>query len=326
MTQLEFDYYAPPDVPIDSTGKITDFTNVYNFNNKDQLFLLSFSGWGMPPIEYITQRAPFQHGQTALDYRLQPRVIQLMHRRIGNCRNDYWNNRGDLMNLIRPNRQAANSFEPGRLRKVLPDGSIRDLFVYLQQGPVFAPRQQGVWDEYSFTETIRFIAYNPIAFDPATESAIWALTDVGNLIFFEAVNWTDRMVVPFWFGASSLSETLSITYTGTWEAFPTIIITGPLEIPRIVNITTDEKIELNYNVAVGETVTINLQFGNKTVVNNFGTNLIGTVTSDSDLATFHIAPDPEATGGVNQLQVVGGGAVIGNTEVRIEWNTQYIGI
>ena len=77
---------------------------------------------------------------------------------------------------------------------------------------------------------------------------------------------------------------------------------------------------------MGETVTINLEYGNKTVVNNAGTNLIGTVTTDSDLATFHIAPDPEAVNGINQLLVTGDDAVIGQTEIRIEWHTNYIGI
>lgn len=334
MVQIEYDYYLPADTPIASDGTITDWSNVYTFDDRDRLFLYSFSGWGMPGIEYITQQGPFEHGQTVLDYRLQPRTIQLIHRRLGNCRNDYWSNRSLLINALRPNRQFANTFNPGRLRKILSDGSVRDLYVLIEQGPVFAPRSTYAWDEYSFQETLRFIAHDPIIFNPVIQSAIWTLESLENLIFYEPVNWENRLVFEgddlnsggIWFGEASIGETLDVTYTGTWLAYPIIYITGPVDSPQINNNTTDEKIELDYDVSVGETVTINLEYGQKTVTNNASVNLIGTVTTDSDLATFHIAPDPEAPNGVNQLLVTGNDAVIGQTEIRIEWYTRYIGI
>ena len=322
----EFDIYIPPDATINSDGSIADTSEVYYFDDRKDRFLRSFTGWGMPPIRYITQRGPFQHGETALDYRLEPRIIQCLHRRLGNCRNDYWNNRSDLINYVRPNRQEANSFDPGRLRKILPDGSVRDIYVLLQQGPVFSARSLDSWDEYAIQETIRFIAHDPIIFNPETKSAVWEVESLDNLIFYEAVNWTNRAVFPIWFGSSSLSDTVTITYNGTWLSYPTIYIVGPLDNPRMLNNTTDEEIELNYNVSAGETVTINLDYGQKTVTNNTGTDLIGTVTTDSDIATFHIAPDPEAPNGQNELQVTGGNAVIGSTEVSINYLERYIGI
>ena len=96
--------------------------------------------------------------------------------------------------------------------------------------------------------------------------------------------------------------------------------------PQILNNTTDEKIALDYNVSSGETVTIDLDYGKKTVTNNANVNLFGTLTTDSDVATFHIAPDPEAPGGVNELQVFGDEAALGETEIRIQWYVRYIGI
>lgn len=324
--QKEFDYYIPPNVTINTDGTIDDMSDVYEFHDQDQLFLYSFSGYGMPQIDYITQQGPYQHGETVLDYRLKPRIIQLVHKRIGGCRENYWDNRSDIINKLRPNMQFANSFGTGRLRKILPDESVRDLRVIIQSGPVFSPRNVDSWMEYDFQETIRFIAHNPILFNPSLESANWALSSFNNLIFYESPNWTNRAVFPIWFGGDVLSEILNITYSGTWLAYPTIIITGPLETPRIYNNTTNEKIQLDYAVSVGETVTINLEYGQKTVTNNFGSNLIGTISSDSDLASFHIAPYPEAPNGINEFEVVGGGAVLGQTEVRLTWNTNYIGI
>lgn len=334
MFQSEYDFYIPPSVVINADGSIADMTYVYSFDDRDTFFLYDFTGWGMPGIDYITQQGPYQHGQTVLDYRLQPRTIQLTHRKLGSCRQDYWDNRYTLVDRLRPNFQLANTFEPGRLRKILPDGSVRDVKVLIEQGPAFAPRSRDSWDEYAFTETLRFIAHNPIIFDPAVNTASWTLSELDNLIFYEAVTWPNRAVFDgpiagsngVWFYDGSLGETITVTYTGNWLSYPTIIAVGPISSLQVFNNTTNEKVELDYNISAGETVTINLEYGQKTVVNQLGTNLIGTVTTDSDLATFHIAPNPEAPLGVNSLTVYGNGAFIGQTEVRLEWYTNYIGI
>lgn len=326
MAQIEFSYYIPPDTIINDDGTIDDMSGVYSFDNYDTLKLMSFTGYGMPPINYITQQGPFQHGQSVIDYRLQPRVIQLVHYRRGGCRQDYWDNRSDLINFLRPNRQTANSFEPGRLRQTLPDGTVRDLKVFIDSGPKFNPRSTDVWNELAFEETLRFVAYDPILFNPAQQEQSWVLESLDNLIFYESPDWTDRAVFPIWFGGEVLLETTDVTYNGTWLSYPKIFITGPLDGPRITNLTTDKKIELDYNISAGEVVTIDLEYGQKTITNNFGTNLIGTATTDSDIAEFAIVPSPEATDGVNTLTVLGANANLGQTEIKLTYNENYIGI
>jgi hypothetical protein len=346
---LELDMFIPADVTIDDDGVIAtaDSTKVYKFNNGVDRFLSSFTGMGLPPIEYIRQRGPYQHGSTVLDFRLQARTIQYIHRRRGCSREDYWSNRSDLINLVRPNRWSCN-FEPGRLRKIQPDGTVRDINAIIEFGPVFGARNIDKWDEWAFTEALRFVCDDPTWFDPNLQSAVWELTNLENLIFYGAAldtptpvpvspgapDWSDRLVFEgddldsggIWFGEDSLYQTLDVTYTGTWFSFPTIKMTGPISQPQVWNLTLGEKIELTYDIPAGDTVTIDLSFGNKTVIDNHGENLIGTVTTDSTLSTFRLAPDPEATGGVNQLQVIGDDAVIGETQVTIEWFTRYIGI
>ena len=349
-TEIEFDQYIPPDVAVNDDGTIAlaNQAKVYRFNNQDDQFSQSFTGMGLPPIEYITQKGPFQHGQTVLDFRLQTRLIQYIHRRQGCSRDDYWSNRADLINFIRPNRQPANTFKPGRLRKIQPDGTKRDINALIVLGPVFEARSLDKWDEWAFTEAIRFRCDDPVFFDPALQSAIWTLSNLENLIFYgEALgipgvipdspgppDWTDRLIFVgdeldsggIWFGEDSLYQVLDVTYAGTWFSFPIIYLVGPINQPQVHNLTLGLKIELTYDIPAGDEVVLDLSFGNKTVIDNHGTNLIGTVTTDSNLGSFRLAPDPEVTGGVNQLQVIGDDAVIGETEVRIEWFTRYIGI
>ncbi|MCI0551432.1 MAG: exo-alpha-sialidase, partial [Anaerolineae bacterium] len=38
-------------------------------------FVMNFSGFGMPPFDYVTQRGPFQHGETVRDFFARPRIV-----------------------------------------------------------------------------------------------------------------------------------------------------------------------------------------------------------------------------------------------------------
>ena len=104
------------------------------------------------------------------------------------------------------------------------------------------------------------------------------------------------------------------------------MITGPCQNPKIENLTTGEKLELLYNVAAGQIVTISLAVGQKSITDNYGLNLIGALTGDSDLATFHLAPDPEVAGGDNTIKATLGGATPGTTSVQFKWFARYVGI
>ncbi|KKK47457.1 hypothetical protein LCGC14_3155000, partial [marine sediment metagenome] len=280
-------------------------------------WVVSFSGLGTPPIEYITERGPFQHGATARDYFLRPRVVQLLIRQAFCNRLDWWAGRASLLNEIRPNRQATpTAVLPGELRFVETDGTLRSLNVFIQEGPRFEPRVQDQWDEWAFQEVLRFIAYDPVVFDPTQAAAAFPVALDADLVF--------PITFPIEFGSGALDETLNVTYPGTWLSFPVITIVGPIELPRLDNVTTGEKLEFGTNIAPGTTVTIDLTEGNKTIVDQLGNNLIGQLTSDSDLGTFHLAPDPEAPLGVNALRLRGTNPT-GATTVSLAYFVRYFG-
>lgn len=295
----------------------------YNFDDGLR-WLMSEEGYGMPEIDYITQKGPFQHGETVIDYRLKPRIIQLQLRQDSCDRWTYWEERALLIDMLRPNRNLYGQRNPGTLRKELPDGSQFDLKVVLEQGPVFQGRDIKRWDEWGYTETIRFIAHDPVFYNPVLQTVTYVLATQNHLIFpfvFIPNPGTDLV-----FATDVLYGTTSIPYPGTWMSFPTIQLTGPLNGPDIQNLSTGERIKMNYNIAPGEQVTITLDYGNKQVYNSVGTNLIGTISTDSDFATFHIAPDPEVPNGTNVVSVLGGGAIVGTTVICFNYYERYIGI
>lgn len=302
----EFHQYAPPEATLDVTDGSYDV--IYNFHSaaKPGRWVMSSTGWGLPPIDYITQQGPFQHGVNLRDFFLQPRMIQLVIEQSFCGRDKYWDGRADLLNYIRPNRQTvATAANPGHLRRVLSDGALRDLDVMIEEGPQFS-KELGRWKEWSFRELLRFIAFNPVIYDPIRNAQS---------------NW----VIP----NGAVNDTQNVTYEGTWEEYPVMIITGPLTTPQITNNTTGEVISLTYNIpagAPGNVVTIDLTYGLKTVTDEVGTNLIGVVTTASDLATFHLAPHPEGNNGVNAINLQGGGAIAGVTDFEIRWFKRYIGI
>lgn len=325
----EQDYYIPPDVCVNTDGSIpvTEWEKVMNLHDRDRRYIMSVIRQGMPELDYLSQQGAFQHGETLLDFRLQPRIIQyVMQDRHARTRKQYWQQRAAWLDWLRPNRQVVGSFAPGRLRKVLPDGSIRDIDAFIEQGPLFEARTLDAWDELAIAETLRFRCPDPTWYDPVTASATWTVEMWDGWIFYSAA-YADNLVFPVnsLFGTDLLTGTTAITYPGTWYAYPTIIILGPISNLTLTHVELNRKIALNYDVAVGETVTITTAYGSKSITNQLGQNLIGTQSTDSDL-NFFLAPSPTVVGGVNTITISGNNANTDQTLVTLRYNARYLGI
>lgn len=311
--QIEFDYIITPD------------GLEYNWHEPNSpisggRWLLTFEGQGMPDISYITQRGPFQHGMTILDYRLNPRTITYLHSRSACDREGYWETRADLINHLRPNRQVPNTpFKLATLRKVLPDDTTFDIDVVIQSGPYGTARALNQWREARWAETLKFIAPDPTFYSTAMVILPLNIDLCADLIF--------PFDFPFIFCGDVLAVANSVTYSGTWQTNPIIIFTGPFDAGAFVNnVTTGEVIQFTRAIPAGTVVTIDTRYGKKTVTDNFGNSWIGSLTDASDLATFHLAPDPEAPGGVNTISAGGTSGVPGLSKVELRWYTRWIGI
>lgn len=263
-------------------------------------------GMGMPPIEYVTERGPVQHGVTVKEAFLQPRVIQITVRHSAPSRNGYWANRSLLLDAIRFNK--GPTLQPGELRQYRSDGTTRSVEVLISDGPGFTPVKRG-WDEWSFLEVLRFVAHDPVVYGPDWSSFAFASQGGAAVVSFP-------ITFPITFGG--FSGTGGFTYAGTWLSYPIVRMNGPLTSPQIRNTTTNELLLLNTTVAAGRTATWDLTFEHKTVTLDDGTRLTGFVDPSSDISTFHLVP------GMNNFQVTASGASLASSIV-LEWKTCYIG-
>lgn len=258
---------------------ITASGRTYVLSNPPARFVMSEEGTGMPPIDYVTQRGPYQHGESLRDYFLTPRTVQYIVRHNYCSREDYWAGRGELISVLAPNNGPLATLATGTLRKVMPGGTVRDLTCIIDQGPKFEPRDPSQWDELSYTETLRFIAHNPIYFDPNAHSLLFHTTDAGTFPITFPITFLPEY---------NIEET--IVYAGTWFEYPIITVVGPMTSFTITNVTTGASITVEGLIDTGRTLTIDLTYGRKTVTLDDGTNFIGYVTADSNLAQFAIIP------------------------------------
>jgi len=279
--------------------------------------LVEIQGLAMPPLEHRTVRSPFQHGETYLGFSLRPRAITVMLHLRQCTRLELWRLREDLISLINP--------LIGTLRLVAEfrDGSIYELHdvVYDSQ---FEMGTDGMTGPYTQNIAARFIAYDPVWWLYPMRQAGPSLTILSGLVFGDVVP-PSTAVFPIIFGAVHIDQAQNVINGGNWMAFPTFTLTGPMYYPLIENTTTDEKLQLNYAIADGEIVTITTAFGNKTVVSSIAGNLIGYLSTDSDLATFHLAPDPIATNGVNVIEFLAGNCNA-DSNILIQWFDRFLGL
>lgn len=295
-----------------------DTTTPYILDTSEGKFVLTEEGTGMPPVEYITERGPFQNGETVKAVFLRPRIVQLSIRQNYCDRTKYWDGRAELLNILRPNRGSN-----GTLRRILSDGRTRDLTCSIQQGPNFQPRKTDAWDEWAFTEVLRFVAHNPVYYNPTVHTLVFGYYMCGEFPYTFPIDLSCEdplefpITFPITFGEWSAQD---IVYAGDWEEFPKFVITGPLQIIRITNETTDEEIVIVYPLALGQSMTIDLTYAHKTVTLDDGTNLLPYVQAGSDLATFHFKA--KATN-VIRVNVYGAGAA---TTATMTYYDRYIGI
>ena len=212
-----------------------------------------------------------------------------------------------------------SAFKPyataGILRREMTDGAQYELDVRFQSGLNLDLSDYMEWASPKYA--LQLVAYDPVWRKLPVQTQLFAISELTELVF--------PMTFPIVWGGSLIDDTTIIAVSGTWKTYPTIALTGPLTNPKVSNESTGQFIQLNYTVPAGRVVTIDLTPGVKTVEDDIGANLIGYLSTDSDLFGFHLGVPPEVSGGNNSIRVQTSGAT-NDSEVNLSWYSRYVGI
>ena len=275
----------------DPSGVVHDLKNLADYipENSD--------GFGMAPFARIQEQAPLQHGVTDLGFRLAARRLRFKLRLRASSPADHFAQRAELLEAFKPYTAALT------LAVTVPTsgsaGDLRYLSCYLEDGLRFtADKRRGLLQE----DVITFEAPDPTFYDPTARTASWVGAAIGG---------APKMVVN----------------PGTWLAFPTIQITGPVMNPTITNLSlAGLKIQVNTTITAGQIAVIDLAYGKKTITLLPGsTSLLPYLSTDSDLAGWRLDVAPAATGGANNILAAGTGTT-GSSRVDFSYYARYIGL
>lgn len=311
-----------PRIFFESTVSLTASVagQTYDLNNRTGIFLELYD-LGDAPTERLAQRAPGQTGDTDLGGQTAPRFVDLAWRVQGRTLAHYRTLRETFLTVFRNRAEAVVlTFDFG-------DGRVRAVDVHLDGALDFRDRR--------YTQEVIsgvFKASDPRLYDPTLRTVTYAVAGEGGLPI--------PFTVPIPIGADAINSSVTINYAnGSRVAaaeYPTIIISGPISDPIIENLTTDEQIDLTgLSLAPAEFVTVDLsgfpRRDNKTIRNQDGDSVSQFLSTDSDLASWHLAYAGELLSsgtyadGDNVVRVLGSGATP-QTAVELRYYNRYVGV
>lgn len=279
-------------------------------------YLGGIDGMGLPGVNRISEHGPLQDGVTDIGFRLPPRNLTLVLTLPAHCFYFFRELRQNFLDAFKPSNAPI---------KLLVEFAVPPIYTIARQldvhntGGLTLP-SDGVFagnGMVGIRDTAQLYAPDPTWYNPAIQQVGFNTSVIGGLIF--------PITFPIVFGTQTIGVAAQVTYSGTWKTYPLIYLTGPMQNPQVSNLTTGEHIKLNYTIAAGEMVTIDTRYGYKTIYNNVGTNLLYALADGGNLATFHIAADDEAAGGVNELFADGDGLTSASSVV-LQWYDRFIGV
>jgi hypothetical protein len=277
---------------LDGYDAVTGFT--FNYQG-DQ-------GFGLAPMHRITQRGPMQHGDSDVDFRLDPRIMQIPVFVTTTTPDDYYAARGRLLSVFSPSNSVGTI-------TVTTSTWARSIDVRVLGGMSFdTDAKVG----YSLRAVIQLRADDPTWYDAVPHAVSGAAGIAGTATAYP-------VIYPRTYGTANINVATTFVYDGTWLAYPVITATGPITGLVITNNSTGQIITTTGSIAAGRTYTYDLRYGRKTVYDDLGNNQIATVAASSTLATWAIVT------GTNSISIASS-ASSSPAAVNIIYYTRFVGI
>jgi len=286
-------------------------STTYPLWGRDPYSYISLTGVGNPPIRRQKERGPQQHGSTDVGFLLDERMLNMALLITDTTPALVATARRQLAHILKP-----LSSTPIQLRVTGEDDLVRQIDCYAV-GIVDFPNTMQERIGNSQLVVVQFEAADPIPYDPTLQN-----------VSFDTSGGTGYQVpleVPMQYSTGvGIDQLISYTYVGDWEVSPRIYITGPGTDFIITNETTGAVLDFTgTSIPDGDTWLIDLAARPHVVIDNNGDYQNDALTDESDLATWSIAADPEAPGGVNDIRVEVTSGATDDTLVRVEFYNKY---
>ena len=271
------------------------------------VYLVGTVNWGMAPSHRITQRGPFQDGDTDVDFRLDPRVLALPFVAPASDADESFAVRNALLQVFKPGNdtwQIIVTFGVARNR-VIDVKSVGGLTM----------------DTDAKDFTVRGVIQLRAA-DPVWSDRYVTTVNLTATVFGTPTPYPKPYPVPY--GAGSVNNIVTVNYLGSWATYPTIQCTGPATDLTIVD-GLGHLIVFDSIIPAGQTWTIDLAYGAKTVIDQNGVNQFGALNINSDIVNWGIFPDPTVLDGVNTISVSATDTTTA-TMVAMYYSSRYIGV
>lgn len=266
------------------TQELVDGSTIHNLTSGTLAYLMDYSGLGLPPATNFYERAPLQNGATRRGFRFDPRNFEETFYVPAACRESRQRNLNKFMDIL--------SLVDGLLtfRFVLPDGDIRQIDCTLESS-IDVPSGDRVsrLRDYGQFVACQFLAPDPTFYEPTAQVATLELVD--------DEGFSIPTPIPTPIGESVLDVSITIDYQGSANSYPVIRINGPITDPVITNETTGVSLEFTAGteIVLGDYWEIDTRAG--TIVDEAGTNKLGSLSADSSLALFYLLREREAPNG-----------------------------
>jgi hypothetical protein len=269
-----------------------------------------YDGFGMAPVKRVLSKGPDQHGVFDQGFTLEPRSIVLGIFVHGNSDLTYRGNLAELLAMLRPSRNTIT------LRYTFPSGDQFSIDCFYS-ADLDLPSK----DRHG---TYQRTAVGLLCPDPTWYGAEQTAIFVGA---GGSQTMDVPLVIPWKVGGLSMNMSQAVVNSGSWEAWPIVEVTGPIDACVITNESSGDSLDFTgYSITAGTVVRIDTRYGYKTVTKvSDGSNLIDKLTAASDLATFRLLADPDVTDGINSVRI-SGTAISAATFAQVSWASRYIGI
>ena len=283
---------------------VSPYGDSIEFSKETAFRVKETEGFGDTRLTELTQRAPYQVGQSFLGARAQSRNPVMVVDVSASSREELLKKRNELSRalMITP-AEPGQETDIGILRVYREGMPTVELEAMPRESPQFGPMTG-----YNVEADIEFYCPHPY----------WREISDTNIELEEDGGFTFPMEMPLEMTTFNIEQ--EIENQGDVPASPLLRIYGVCTQPRIINVTTGEMIEINGDVKDGEYIEIQTAFGQKRITSVNGTERTNAMSRlNLDVSTFF-----QLQRGINLIRFEADQNISGRALVY--WRARYGGV